>query len=232
MEMTPDRWRTTGDYLDRVFGRPDDHLARLMERAVEAGLPDIAVSASVGRMLMLLAGMSGLGGRGPRRALEIGTLAGYSGIWIARGLGEGGRLITLEPEARHADFAERAFRDAGVADRVEVRQTPGLEELPRLVEEFGEGAFDFIFIDAIKTEYCDYFPWCARLLTIGGILTADNVLGGGSWWLDEAENDTGNASRAAVDRFNRLVATDPRFETACVPIREGVLIARKVSDER
>lgn len=231
MDMTPQRWRTIGAYLDEVFARPDDHLAGLMRRATDAGLPDIAVSASVGRLLMILAGTTNAG-RGPRRALEIGTLAGYSGTWIARALAPGGRLITLEPEPRHADFAERSFREAGLADRVEVRRTPGLQALPRLLDEFGEDSFDFAFIDAIKTEYADYFPWCARLLATGGILTADNVLGGGSWWLDAADDEAGEASRAGVDRFNRMVAADPRFVTACVPIRQGVLIARKVSHER
>lgn len=229
MDMTPQRWAATAAYMDEVFGREDEHQRTLMDRAAEAGLPRIAVSASVGRLLRVFVGLTGVG-RGAERALEVGTLAGYSGIWIARALAPGGRLITLEPERKHADFAERAFADAGVGDRVEVRRTPGLEAFPRLVEEFGQASFDFIFLDAIKSEYPDYFPWCARLLRVGGILAADNVLGGGSWWIDHADTDEGRQSREGADRFNRMVAGDARFDAAGVPLREGVMIARKTSD--
>lgn len=229
MEMTPQRWAATAAYADEVFGREDDHLATLMDRAADAGLPRISVSASVGRLLHVAAGMAGATRDAPR-ALELGTLAGYSGIWIARALGPAGRLITLEPEPAHAAFAARAFEEAGVADRVEIRRAPGLEELPRLLAEFGAGSFDFIFLDAIKSEYPDYFPWCARLLRVGGILTADNVLGGGSWWIDHADDDEHERSRAGADRFNRLVAGDDRFDAAAVPLREGVMIARKLND--
>ncbi len=127
-------------------------------------------------------------------------------------------------------WAARAFEDAGVADRVEIRRAPGLEELPRLVDEFGEASFDFIFLDAIKREYPEYFPWCARLLRVGGVLAADNVLGGGSWWIDHADDEEGRRNLAGVDRVNRMVAGDERFHAAAVPIREGVLIARKARD--
>ena len=230
MEMTRERWEATGRYVNEVFGREDACLAGLAERATGAGLPPIGVSAGVGRLLMVLAGLTN-GGRGARLALEIGTLGGYSAIWIARGLeADAGRLITLEPETSHAEFAERALRDAGVASRVELRREEGLGALPRLVEEFGEGSFDFVFVDAIKTEYEAYFSWCARLLAPAGVLAADNVLGGGSWWLDAAEDEEGERSRAAIDRFNRMVAGDERFVAACVPIREGVMIARKVGE--
>ncbi len=229
MDMTPERWASTAAYIDEVFAPEDEHLATLMERAEAAGLPRIAVSAGVGRLLALLAGMTN-GGRGARVALEIGTLAGYSGIWIARALAPGGRLITLEPEPAHAEFAGAAFRDAGLADRVEIRRSEALDELPRLLDELGERRVDFIFIDAIKAEYPEYLPHCVRLLAPGGVLAADNALGGGSWWIDEAASEEATRSRDAVDRFNRAVASDPRLDAAAVPIREGVLIARKIID--
>ena len=99
MEMTPERWAFTTTYLREVFGTQDEQLRTLMPRAVAAGLPDIAVSADVGRLLMLLTRMTG-NGKGARLAIEVGTLAGYSGIWIARGLASGGRLITIEPNEK------------------------------------------------------------------------------------------------------------------------------------
>ena len=121
MEMTPDRWEHTSSYLHEVFGNEDAQLSTLTPRAVAAGLPDIAVSADVGRLLMILTSMTG-GGSGARLAVEVGTLAGYSGIWIARGLAPNGKLYTVEPEKLHADFAQEQFKIAGVADRVEQRQ--------------------------------------------------------------------------------------------------------------
>lgn len=229
MDMTPQRWTNTSVYLREVFGRQDEHLATLMDRAVQAGLPAIAVSPEVGRLLHLLTSMAGEG-RGARLALELGTLAGYSGIWIARGLAPGGRLITVEYEPRHAAFARSEFEQAGVADRVDIRTGPALDVVPALADELRAGrlparAFDLIFFDALKTEYPDYFRLCKPLLAPGGLLIADNILGS-SFWIDDPPGSS--PQRDAVDRFNRLVAADADFETAAVPIREGVMIARKL----
>src|SRR5687768_16821818 len=127
MEMTPDRWRYTAEYLRSVFGECDPHLDGLMEEGVARGLPDIAVSADVGRLLMILTSMT----RG-ERAVELGTLGGFSSIWIARGLQPNGKLITVEPMARHAEFAEEQFVKAGVAEKVEVRRGYALDVLPAL----------------------------------------------------------------------------------------------------
>ncbi len=219
MDMTPQRWMNTCTYLDDVFGRADEHLETLMERAIAEGIPDIAVSSSVGRFLNLLAIMSGA-----RTIVEVGTLAGYSGIWLARALPDNGRFITIEPNELHANFAQRMFDEAKVADRAEIRRSTGLAELPKLVEELGPNSVDVVFLDAIKTEYPDYMPHARTLLRPGGLLIADNVLGAG-WWIDMPEGE--NPSRDAADRFNRMVVDDPAFDTACAPIREGVLVARK-----
>ena len=224
MEMTPERWDSTTRYLRQVFGAEDSHLAGHAARAEEAGLPRIAVSADVGRLLQILAASTN-GGAGPQRALELGTLGGYSGIWIARALAPGGLLITIEPEARHADFARAEFAGAGLAERVRIVREPALQALPAIAREFGRASFDFIFLDAIKTEYIRYFALAAPLLKPGGLLIADNALGSGSWWIDQAPG--AGPERDAVDRFNRLVAADPDFDAACVPLREGVLIARR-----
>ncbi|NRA59097.1 MAG: O-methyltransferase [Phycisphaerales bacterium] len=219
IEMTPGRWRHTCDYLDTVFGDQDDHLAGLMERAVAAGLPDIAISASVGRMLMGLARMVEA-----KLIIEVGTLAGYSGIWLARGLAEGGKLITVEPNDLHAGFAESAFAEAGVGDRVDVVRGFGTPVLEQLASERA-GGVDLVFLDAIKSEYPVYLPFAKALLRPGGLLVADNMLGGGDWWIDTPEGQS--ESRDAADRVNRLVAADPDFEAFCVPIREGVMVARR-----
>lgn len=226
MEMTPDRWDSTVRYLRQVFGVEDPHLAQHAERARIAGLPPIAISADVGRLLGLLARTTN-GGAGPRLALELGTLGGYSGIWIARALAPGGTLITVEPESRHADFAQAEFTGAGLGDRVRIARRPALEALPEIAREFGPASFDFIFFDAIKTEYTRYFALASPLLKPGGLLVADNALGSGNWWIDQPPGSS--PERDAVDRFNRLIASDPQYDAACVPLREGVLIARRKS---
>lgn len=217
--MTNGRWRHTCEYLDTVFGRQDEHLAGLMPRAIEAGIPDIAVSASVGRMLLTLARLVDA-----KLIVEVGTLAGYSGIWLARGLSDGGKLVTVEPNELHAGFAERMFDEAGVADRVQVIRGYGMPELERLAGERA-GAADLVFLDAIKSEYPDYLPHAKRLLRPGGLLVADNMLGSGDWWIDTPQGQS--ESRDAADTVNRLVAGDEGFEAFCVPIREGVMVAQK-----
>lgn len=219
IDMTNDRWRHTCEYLDSVFGEQDEHLAGLMPRAIEAGIPDIAVSASVGRMLMTLAGLVDA-----RLIVEVGTLAGYSGIWLARGLSDGGKLVTIEPNELHAGFAQKMFEEAGVAASVEVVRGYGTPVLEQMAGERA-GTVDLVFLDAIKSEYPDYLPHAKKLLRPGGLLVADNMLGGGDWWIDERPGE--NESRDAADRVNRLVAADEGFEAFCVPLREGVMVARK-----
>jgi predicted O-methyltransferase YrrM len=227
MDMTPSRWSYTASYLIDVFGAQDDQLATLMPRAVAAGIPAISVSPDVGRLLMLLAGMAGRGrGHGARVAIEVGTLAGYSGIWIARGLASDGRLITIESEPAHADFAQREFETAGVSASVEIRRGAALQVLTSLAAELGPGSVDFVFVDATKREYPEYFAVLRPMIAAGGLLVADNVLGSQTWWIDAPPGR--NLDRDSVDRFNRIVAADRDFETVAVPIREGVLIARRM----
>ncbi len=222
MPMTPHRWNATSDYISDVFGDPDEQLRSLMPRAVGAGIPDIAVDAGVGRLLMVL-----LRTAGAKVAVEVGTLAGYSGIWLARGLGDGGKLYTIEAEAKHAEFARVEFATAGVADRVEIITGKGLDELPKLAERLGSASIDVLFLDAIKTEYPGYLADAMPMLRAGALVIADNALGSGStWWIDDAPRSS--EQRDTVDAFNKQLAQDPRFEAACVPIREGVMIARYV----
>jgi predicted O-methyltransferase YrrM len=211
--MTPERWSYIGDYADEVFGIYDEHLAGLMARAVEAGMPPIAVSGDVGRLLKILVSMTP-----GKLAIELGTLAGYSAIWIARGLAEDGRLITVEYEHAHADFAEKELETAGVADKVEVLRGAALDLLPGIAERVGETSVDFVFVDAQKSEYVDYFRILRPLLKVGGLYVADNVYGTSAGWIDQGQG---------TDEFNRLIASDPDFDAVATPMREGVLIARK-----
>ena len=213
--MTSETWEYIATYGREVFGDEDDHLAGLMSEAAESGLPPIAVSADVGRLLMIITSMTE-----GRLAIEVGTLAGYSGIWIARGLRPEGRLITIENEPRHAEFAQRQFERAVLADRVEIRLGAGLDVLDRLSEELKPGTVDVLFLDAVKSEYIAYFETARPLIAVGGVVLADNVYGTGDGWIDKGRG---------TDAFNRHIAADPDFEAVAVPIREGVLIGRRVT---
>src|SRR5438309_248386 len=133
MEFTRERFEYTQRYLRDVFGRQDAHLANLMTDAQKAGLPPIAVSSDVGHLLQLLVSMTE-----GKRVVELGTLGGYSTIWLARALKPGGKVVTVELEEKHATFAQQQFAKANVADRVELRRGAALDVLPKLRAEFGE----------------------------------------------------------------------------------------------
>lgn len=224
MEMTPQRWDATNAYLSEVFGDGDDEQLRtLMPRAVAAGLPDIAISPEAGRLLTLFARIATGETRSTRRILEVGTLAGYSGIHLARGLSTGGTLITIEFEPGHATFARGEFARAGLADRVDVVVAPALEALPRLARALGDRSLDLVFLDATKREYADYLRLVEPMIRPGGLFIADNAIAS-RWWICDAPGDP---DRDAMDRFNRAFANDPRFDTACMPTRNGMLIGRK-----
>lgn len=215
MAMTPERWDFINEYAREVFGAEDEQLATLMHRAEQEGLPRIAVSPDVGKLLYILTSMT----RG-RLAVELGTLGGYSGIWIARGLAADGKLMTIEIDDAHADFAEKEFRQAGVADRIEVLRGPALDVLEGLQETLEPKSVDLVFIDARKSEYVSYFELLRDLIALGGLIVADNVYATGRGWIDEGYG---------TDEFNRMVAADPEFDATATPMREGVLIARRHS---
>ncbi len=212
--MTTERWSFLTAYAGELFGDLDPQLATLMDRAARAGLPPIAVSPDVGRLLNILASLTP-----GRLAVELGTLAGYSGMWIARGLAPGGRLITVEYDDRHADFAEGEFTSAGLADKVEVVRGAALDVLPGLSDRLGQESVDFVFLDAVKSEYLRYFELLSPMIAPGGLLVADNVYGTGEGWIDQGYG---------TDDFNRAVAADPGYVATATPMREGILIARKL----
>lgn len=215
-EMNTARWQATKNYLAEVFGQEDETAAMVRGRSAGAGLPSIAITADIGRFLTMLARMVGA-----RTVLEVGTLGGYSGLHLVRGMHPEGCLITVELEPATARVAQDNLAAAGVQDRVRIEVGPALKVLPRLAGELGPGSLDMVFLDAEKTEYTDYWKIVRPLLRSGGLLVADNVLGTDSWWIDHLDHP----ARIGVDRFNRTVAQDPDFETTCLMARQGLLLA-------
>jgi predicted O-methyltransferase YrrM len=204
---------------------PDPVLEAALRDSDAAGLPSIHVSPSQGKLLQLLAQ-----GMNARRILEIGTLAGYSTICLARALPPEGRLISLEYEQRHAAVARANIARAGLARIAEVRVGPALEQLPRLRAE-GQDPFDLIFIDADKQGYPDYFAWALRLARRGTLIIADNVVRNG----EVINANSSNAGVPGVRRFIELVASEPRVSATVVQTvgskgYDGFLIARVNAD--
>ena len=193
--MSSTTWSAVDRYLTDVFIGNDPAVDNALAASDKAGLPAIAVSPTQGKQLYLLALI-----RGARRILEIGTLGGYSTIWLARALPADGKLITLEADAKHADVARSNIRDAGLADKVEIRVGRALDTLPALT-----GPFDLFFIDADKTSIPDYFQWSLKLSRPGSVIIVDNVVRDGA--IIDADGD---AAVKGVRRFNELVAAEKR----------------------
>ncbi len=166
--MSENLWDDVDRYFVDLLQLDDPIQARTLVETERGGLPAIQVSATQGKLLTLLAQM-----QDSHKILEIGTLGGYSTIWLARGLSAGGKLITLEYEPKHAEVAGRNIAHAGFADRVEIRVGAALDSLPGLVDE---APFDFIFIDANKDDYPAYFEWALKLSRVGTVIVTDNVV--------------------------------------------------------
>ena len=198
--MTQPLWTSVDEYINGLLVPGDPALDASVEASRKAGLPPIQVSPSQGKLLHLLARM-----QGARNILEIGTLGGYSTIWMARALAPGGRLLTLEADGRHAEVARANFALAGLAEVVDLRQGPALETLPHVAAE-GRGPFDLIFIDANKSSMAEYFDWALRLSRPGSVIIADNVIRDGAV-LDRASADP---DIQGVRRFNERLAREPR----------------------
>lgn len=202
--MSQELWTKVDDYLGATIIQPDTALAAAIQAGDEAGLPAISVSASLGKLLHLLVRMSGA-----RSILEIGTLAGYSTIWMARALAPGGRVVTLEIDAKHAEVARANFERAGVGDAIEVRVGRARETLPTLA---GVAPFDFVFIDADKESIPEYFTWALRFSHPGTAIVVDNVIRAGAV-ADDASTD---ARVQGVRRFNDMLASETRVSATSV----------------
>jgi predicted O-methyltransferase YrrM len=210
--------RDIDDYVAGLFAPPDETLEEALREAEREGLPSIAVSATEGKLLQMLVGISGA-----RRVLEIGTLGGYSAIHFARALPEEGALISLELDEHHAEVARRNVERAGLSAKVEVRVGDARQSLERLLEN-EEGPFDLIFIDADKEGYPEYLAWALRLSRPGTLILGDNAIREGS------VIDPDDSSSHAMREFNEKLAEDPRLSAIVLPlIREridGLAIAR------
>ena len=204
--MTQEQWSAVDRYLTELLVQPDAALDGALQSSAAAGLPAISVSPPQGKLLMLLAML-----QGARNILEIGTLGGYSTIWLARALPPGGRLITLEADAKHAEVARENIERAGLDGVVELRLGPALETLPRLAAE-NRGPFDFIFIDADKPSIPDYFTWSLKLVRRGSVIIVDNVIRSGA--VIDAAN--GDANVQGVRRFNDMLAAEPRVSATVI----------------
>jgi len=204
--MSEELWTKVDEYLAERLIPADAALTAAREANAEAKLPAIDVSPTQGKFLYLLAKI-----QNARRILEVGTLGGYSTIWLARALPEVGRLITLEIEKRHADVALKNIERAGVAGKVELRLAPAAESLAKLVKE-GTEPFDFIFIDADKPNNPVYLEWALRLARVGTIVVVDNVIREGAI-VDEKSED---ASVKGTRRLFDLIAANPKLDATAL----------------
>ncbi len=198
--MPNDRWSAVDDYITEVLVKPDAALDRALETSDAAGLPAIAVAPSYGKLLHILVRLVSA-----RAILEIGTLGGYSTIWMARALQPGGRLISLEAEPKHAEVARANIAHAGLERVVEVRVGPALDALPQMAAD-GSAPFDLIFIDADKPNTPEYFKWALRLSRVGSLIVVDNVIRNGEV-ANAASTDT---AVQGMRRFMEVAATEPR----------------------
>ena len=204
--MSQEQWTAVDQYISQTLLPPDPTLDAALKASTDAGLPAISVSPNQGKFLHLLALV-----QGAKNILEIGTLGGYSTIWLARALPADGKLITLEYEPKHAEVAQKNLARSGVADKVELRVGAALETLPQLARE-QKGPFDFIFIDADKENYPGYWEWALKLSRRGTVIVADNVVRKGEV-IDPASKDP---RVQAVRRMNELIAVDRRVSATAI----------------
>ena len=218
--MNEESFKAVDEFLAATIVPPDEALEAAIAAAEAAGLPSIQVSPAQGRLLAMLAQLTGA-----REILEFGTLGGYSTIQLARALADGGRLISLEANPEYAAVATRNLAAAGLEGRVVVRVGPALEALPGLEEE-GVGPFDLVFIDADKVNTPNYFAWALDHTRPGGLIVADNVVRAGS--LGDADDQ--DEATLAQRRLHEMVAAEPRvtattIQTVGIKGYDGFLLA-------
>ena len=198
-------------FLRDLFHSDDDGLSRLQEEAESEGIPNMSIGPEQGKFLQLLVQLTGA-----RKVLEIGVLGGYSGTWIARALPEGGKLIGLELEQKHADFACKQWQRMGLANKIEVRVGPALDSLPHLAEE---APFDLIFIDADKGNYPAYLEYALKYSRPGTVILGDNVEMWGSL-VDPEKQDWDWVQ--GMRNFARMLSSHKRLTSTVVPYPDGL----------
>ncbi|RMG88810.1 MAG: O-methyltransferase [Chloroflexi bacterium] len=200
-------------YLVDLFGPEDEALRHAQETSESNGLPPISLTPAEGRLLQWLAQVIKA-----KKAVEIGTLGGYSGIWLTRGLAPDGKLYTLDINAKHAEVARANFEYAGLGDRVEILLGDAKTSLEQLNNE---APFDFVFIDADKTGYPDYLRWAVKHLRSGGIVAAHNALRHGRITTPESDDDH------AMRTFNQMLADEPSLESMVIAMGDGMAVGIK-----
>lgn len=204
--MSQEKWTAVDRYITDLLVPPDEALDAALQASAAAGLPSISVTPNQGKLLSLLARV-----HGARSILEVGTLGGYSTIWLARALPADGRLITLEAEPKHAEVARANISRAGLDGVVELRLGNALDVLPRLAAE-DRGPFDFIFIDADKQSTADYFLWALKLSRPGSLIIVDNVVRDGT--VVDAKSD--DPKTQGIRRFNDILAAETRVSASAI----------------
>jgi caffeoyl-CoA O-methyltransferase len=204
-------------YITELFAAEDPILSNIRARHESEKLPAINVSPEEGKLLHLLLLLIQA-----KTVLEIGSLGGYSGVWLARALPADGRLVTIERDPKHARIAREAFAAAGLQDRITLIEGPALEVLPTL-----KPGFDAVFIDADKEPLPQYFAWGMKLLRRGGLLLCDNAFFHGA--AVDPNDQSPNAE--GVRKFNELASRDPRLVATIIPVRDGLVIGVKTRDK-
>jgi predicted O-methyltransferase YrrM len=203
-------WSAVEDYLTVTLVGEDQSQVSAREGAAREGLPAIEVSAPQGKLLMLLAQLTGA-----RKVLEIGTLGGYSTIWLARGVPDDGEVVSCEYEPRHAEVAQRNLEAAGVADKVSIRVGAALETLPSLVDG-NAGPFDLVFIDADKENNRNYVEWALQLTRPGSLIVVDNVVRSGQVLADGGEGSTEDRDIRGTRDALALLGSDERLDATAI----------------
>ncbi len=206
------------DYYLSVTLREDAVMRRCREETARHEWSSMQVSPEQGQFMTLLLQLLDA-----RKVIELGVFTGYSSLCMTRALPPGGKLIACDVNKEYTDKAMQYWQAAGVADRIELRVAPALDTLAALLQAGEAGSFDFIFVDALKEEYCEYYPLNYRLLRSGGVMAIDNVLWGGS----VANPDNQEAETNAIRAFNKMVHEDDRVDMCMLPIGDGLSLIRK-----
>lgn len=218
--MNKDTWTAVDEYFSKTLVESDQALEFALDNSAKAELPEINVAPNQGKFLQMLARI-----QGAKSILEIGTLGAYSTIWLARALPEGGGMVTLEADQKHAEVSRQNIEHAGLSDRVELIQGPALDSLPKLVDD-ARAPFDFVFIDADKPNNPNYVNWALKMTRPGSIIIVDNVVRGGTI---ADVNDTDPSVEGARALFD-LIENEPRLDatalqTVGVKGYDGLVIA-------
>jgi len=224
-EILQTQWTAVDDYITELLIPSDSALDATIQSTIDANLPKINVAPNQGKLLHILAQI-----QGASRILELGTLAGYSTIWLARALPADGKLITLEANLKHAEVANENIDRAGLSNIVEIRVGAALDSLPQLANE-GQPPFDLVFIDADKVNIPEYFQWALKLTRRGSVIIVDNVIRKGA--IIDADSTDENIQ--GVRKFNTLLAAEPRVKATTIQTvgskgYDGLTIALVIAD--